>query len=272
MHSSAIEMRSPAVSSMSISRPSGCSATSWARRTRSSVVLPIAETTTTTVVAGPAGAGDVVGDGPDAIGVGDRRAAELLDEQSTAVKATGGPRRRPDGVSERPPLRCPRLCPAPTSEHARRRTPGPRARRARPRQKREQRKSMAIRFGVARPSSSPSSSGSPRSSAATTTTTRPRPRRRRTTDDDDRAGRDARRLRPTSPPDNPNRPTFTQPPPMTIDPAKTYTATMSTTLRRHHDRARRQERAEDASNSFVFLAQQGFYDGLTFGTASPRTS
>ena len=48
MQSSAIEIRSPAVSSMSISRPCGWWETSWARRTRSSVVLPIAETTTTT--------------------------------------------------------------------------------------------------------------------------------------------------------------------------------------------------------------------------------
>ena len=48
MHSSDIEMRSPAVSSMSISRPPGCLVTSLASRIRSSVVLPIAETTTTT--------------------------------------------------------------------------------------------------------------------------------------------------------------------------------------------------------------------------------
>src|SRR5687768_10207010 len=32
----------------------------------------------------------------------------------------------------------------------------------------------------------------------------------------------------TKPPDNPNRPTFKEPPPMTIDPAKKYTATMET--------------------------------------------
>ncbi len=48
MQRSAIEIRSPAVSSMSISRPLGTFETSWARRSRSSVVLPIAETTTTT--------------------------------------------------------------------------------------------------------------------------------------------------------------------------------------------------------------------------------
>ena len=41
-------MRSPDVSSMSISRPAGSAATSWASRSRSSVVLPIADTTTTT--------------------------------------------------------------------------------------------------------------------------------------------------------------------------------------------------------------------------------
>ena len=48
MHSSAMEIRSPAVSSMSISRSAGEAEISWARRTRSSVVLPMAETTTTT--------------------------------------------------------------------------------------------------------------------------------------------------------------------------------------------------------------------------------
>ena len=48
MHKSAIEMRSPEVSSMSISRAVGSRDTSWASRSRSSVVLPIAETTTTT--------------------------------------------------------------------------------------------------------------------------------------------------------------------------------------------------------------------------------
>ena len=48
MQSSAMEMRSPEVRSMSISRAVGASATSWASRSSSSVVLPIAETTTTT--------------------------------------------------------------------------------------------------------------------------------------------------------------------------------------------------------------------------------
>ena len=48
MHSNAIEMRSPEVSSMSISRALGSLETSWARRSRSSVVLPMADTTTTT--------------------------------------------------------------------------------------------------------------------------------------------------------------------------------------------------------------------------------
>ena len=46
--SSAIEMRSPAVSSMSSSRPAGSGETCWARSISSSVVSPIAETTTTT--------------------------------------------------------------------------------------------------------------------------------------------------------------------------------------------------------------------------------
>jgi len=45
---SALEIRSPAVSSMSISRGGGAGDTCWARSSRSSVVSPIAETTTTT--------------------------------------------------------------------------------------------------------------------------------------------------------------------------------------------------------------------------------
>lgn len=45
---SALEIRSPAVSSMSISRGGGAGDTWRARSSRSSVVSPIAETTTTT--------------------------------------------------------------------------------------------------------------------------------------------------------------------------------------------------------------------------------
>jgi hypothetical protein len=48
----------------------------------SSVSLPMALTTSDDVVAVPDGARHVVGDLADAIGVGDRRAAELLDDQS----------------------------------------------------------------------------------------------------------------------------------------------------------------------------------------------
>ena len=46
--------------------------------------------TTTHDLVAPAlpGAGDVVGDLPDALGVGDRRAAELLHDEAHAVNAT----------------------------------------------------------------------------------------------------------------------------------------------------------------------------------------
>ncbi len=57
--------------------------------------------------------------------------------------------------------------------------------------------------------------------------------------------------------------TFASAPPMTIDPTKTYTATMSTTC---GDIVITLD-AKDAPktvNSFVFLAQHHFYDGLTF--------
>ena len=48
MATSAIEIRSPAVSSMSISRPGGSGVTCWARSSSSSVVSPMADTTTQT--------------------------------------------------------------------------------------------------------------------------------------------------------------------------------------------------------------------------------
>jgi cyclophilin family peptidyl-prolyl cis-trans isomerase len=56
---------------------------------------------------------------------------------------------------------------------------------------------------------------------------------------------------------------FSTPPPMTIDPNKTYTATIATevgdiVIRLFADKAPK------TVNNFVFLARQGFYDGTTF--------
>ncbi len=53
------------------------------------------------------------------------------------------------------------------------------------------------------------------------------------------------------------------PPPMTIDRQKTYTATLKTDLgdivaQLHADKA------PNVVNNFVFLAREGFYDGVTF--------
>src|SRR4051812_15613835 len=61
--------------------------------------------------------------------------------------------------------------------------------------------------------------------------------------------------------------TFGAAPPNTIDPSQTYTATICTsegdiTL------ALDPTKAPIATNNFVFLAQNGFYDGLTFHRAS----
>lgn len=59
------------------------------------------------------------------------------------------------------------------------------------------------------------------------------------------------------------KPTFKTPPPMTIDPSKTYTATMRTSCGKvvlELDPGI----APIGVNSFVFLAKRGFYDGLTF--------
>ncbi|HKY75064.1 MAG TPA: peptidylprolyl isomerase [Acidimicrobiia bacterium] len=67
----------------------------------------------------------------------------------------------------------------------------------------------------------------------------------------------------TKPPDNPNRPTFTEPPPMTIDAAKKYTATMETSCGKIEIELD-PKTAPKTVNSFVFLAKQKFFDGLTF--------
>ena len=82
MQSSAIEMRSPAVSSMSISRPCGLARHVVGEAHEVVGGLAHRRDHDDDVVAVAPGAHDVVGDGPDAVGVGDRGAAELLDEQA----------------------------------------------------------------------------------------------------------------------------------------------------------------------------------------------
>jgi peptidyl-prolyl cis-trans isomerase B (cyclophilin B) len=71
-------------------------------------------------------------------------------------------------------------------------------------------------------------------------------------------------------PDNytpPKKDTAQQAPTLTIDPAKTYTATIRTscgTMTSELDASK----APNATNNFVYLAREGFYDGLTFHRAA----
>jgi peptidylprolyl isomerase len=58
-------------------------------------------------------------------------------------------------------------------------------------------------------------------------------------------------------------PQFVGPPPMTIDEQATYTATIATSCGTFEAELRA-DIAPQAVNSFVFLAERGFYDGLTF--------
>ena len=67
----------------------------------------------------------------------------------------------------------------------------------------------------------------------------------------------------TKPADNPNRPKFTEPPAMQIDPAKKYTAVMETSCGKITIELDAKN-APKTVNNFVFLAQKKFYDGLTF--------
>ena len=59
------------------------------------------------------------------------------------------------------------------------------------------------------------------------------------------------------------KPTFAKAPKMTIDPSKTYVATMSTSCGTIKIELNAKA-APVGVNNFVFLADQGFYDGLTF--------
>jgi len=67
----------------------------------------------------------------------------------------------------------------------------------------------------------------------------------------------------TKPPDNPNRPTFTTAPPMTIDVNKKYTATIETSCGKITADLDAKG-APKTVNNFVFLAQKHFFDGLTW--------
>lgn len=61
---------------------------------------------------------------------------------------------------------------------------------------------------------------------------------------------------------------YNAPPPMTIDPAKTYTATLNTDKGDIVIRLR-PDLAPDHVNSFVFLAREGYFDGVTFHRVIP---
>lgn len=61
---------------------------------------------------------------------------------------------------------------------------------------------------------------------------------------------------------------YTAPPPMMIDPARTYTATI-TTPRGDIVIRLRPDLAPETVNNFVFLAREGFYDGVTWHRVLP---
>jgi cyclophilin family peptidyl-prolyl cis-trans isomerase len=65
-----------------------------------------------------------------------------------------------------------------------------------------------------------------------------------------------------------DRTTYDSPPPMTIDPAKTYRATIATSCGDIVIRLDAKA-APRTVNNFVFLSREGFYDGLTFHRVVP---
>jgi len=72
------------------------------------------------------------------------------------------------------------------------------------------------------------------------------------------------------PAQNPTR-TFPSVPPLTIDQSLTYTATMCTE-RGPITIALRTKQAPQTTNSFIFLANQGFFDGILFHRVCPNAA
>ena len=62
---------------------------------------------------------------------------------------------------------------------------------------------------------------------------------------------------------------WNSPPPMTIDPKKNYTATMETSKGTIEIELFAKD-APKTVNNFVFLAREGFYDGVTFHRVIPN--
>jgi len=81
-------------------------------------------------------------------------------------------------------------------------------------------------------------------------------------------GTDSPGASPNPCPGAPTKTCYTAPPPMVIDAAKTYTATMKTSLG-DIVIALDAKKAPKTVNNLVFLAREGFYDGLTFHRVIP---
>lgn len=63
--------------------------------------------------------------------------------------------------------------------------------------------------------------------------------------------------------------TYDAPPPMSVDPARDYSATITMANGGQIVLKLRPDLAPETVNSFVFLAREGFYDGLTFHRVEP---
>ncbi len=63
--------------------------------------------------------------------------------------------------------------------------------------------------------------------------------------------------------------TYSAPPPMTIDPSKSYTATIVLEKAGEMVFELYSEEAPNTVNNFVFLARDGYYDGVTFHRVLP---
>src|SRR5262245_19239030 len=244
MHRSAIEIRSPEVRSMSISRALGWAATSCARRSRSSVVLPIGQTTTTTSFPAlrvrttcsatarmrPASATDVP--------------PNFCTSKVTTPNGTGVPR----AIRGRkwPSVDSPAVPKATKRERQRQNRDARREAQLAAEKRRRRFKTarnvglvflaLLVLLGILQLTKSDDSSSSNASTSSCSD------------------------KKPESPPTGQQ---FSAAPAMVIDPTATYTVTLDTSC---GDIPITLDAASSPQtvNNFIYLAQQGFYDGTTF--------
>ncbi len=120
---------------------------------------------------------------------------------------------------------------------------------------------FGISYAIFKPGKKPAASSTTSTTSASTTTTKPAPAGG--SGDTNPAAITTSADCPATPGATLNKPEWKSPPPMTIDPSKTYTATVTTDIGPFTIQLEPKQ-APKTVNNFVFLADHHFYDCIVF--------